>query len=215
MRRSSWFLQIHVLGYSRNMQHIPKSNIKTNAQSGSSQYDFLDDSLKGTLADQIHHLGGIETCDWSILIATFDNFYRATDNSTRKKLYNKFVYWQRYPKRLHHFICLANSPALKSSREANFPSTPTSTPTPQTRTPSPRVPMMSDYLLRSPDSGTPNASLYTQYLPTGYDVNRIGTFCFVLYTAVIHLLTRFHFCRHCSSQNSTTLTLKILEMGFV
>ena len=65
------------------MQHIPKSNIKTNAQSGSSQYDFLDDSLKETLADQIHHLGGIETCDWSILIATFDNFYRATDNSTR------------------------------------------------------------------------------------------------------------------------------------
>ena len=155
------------------MQHIPQSNINSKANRS---YDLLDDSLKRTLADQIHHLGGIENSDWCILTATFDSFYRETDNSTRSKLYYKLAYWRRYPARFNRYICLANSPALKSSRQAILPSTPvhrSSTPTPQS-TPNSLVPTMSDYYKSPPD--TPNASPYTQYLPTGYDASRIGTF---------------------------------------
>lgn len=56
-------------------------------------------SLKDSLISQVIHLGGIDNSSWSIIKATFESFYEGIDAPTQRYLYNKYLYWKKFPSR--------------------------------------------------------------------------------------------------------------------
>lgn len=155
------------------MQRNLRSNTKIDPPK-SQPDEPLDHNLKLALSKQILHLGGLESCDWSILTATFDVYYHTIERPTRTQLYNKFKYWQAHPNRFDQFLRIATSPAIKSTGLSTFPSSPPCQPAPAPQS------IASPAMMSSRGK---NSSDYSRYLPHGYDPNRIGRQ--LLYTCVV------------------------------